>query len=56
MTVRATGTRLRYPDLAAFAGSQAWNARQPAQPGLPNCAEDAGRLLAAVRVLARPGR
>jgi aminoglycoside phosphotransferase (APT) family kinase protein len=39
--------------LVAFAGSQAWNARQPARPGLPHfatyCADDAARLHAAHR-------
>jgi aminoglycoside phosphotransferase (APT) family kinase protein len=39
--------------LTAFAGSQAWNARQPARPGLPHfatyCAHDAARLHAAHR-------
>lgn len=38
--------------LAAFGGSQAWNARQPARPGLPHfaayCAADADRLLTAL--------
>lgn len=41
--------------LTAFAGSQAWNAQQPARPGLPHlaafCAEDATRLFAAAEAL-----
>ena len=43
--------------LTAFAGSQAWNARQPARPGLPHfaafCADDVTRLLAAAHALLR---
>jgi hypothetical protein len=45
--------------LAAFAGSQAWNARQPARPGLPSfaayCAEDADRLFRALRLALSAG-
>jgi aminoglycoside phosphotransferase (APT) family kinase protein len=41
--------------LTAFAGGQAWNACQPARPGLPHfaafCADDASRLLAAAKAL-----
>jgi aminoglycoside phosphotransferase (APT) family kinase protein len=41
--------------LTALGGSQAWNARQPAPPGLPHlaafCADDATRLLAAAEAL-----
>jgi hypothetical protein len=41
--------------ITALAGSQAWNARQPAPPGLPHlpafCADDATRLLAAAKAL-----
>lgn len=45
--------RIAVDFLAAFAGSQAWNARQPARPGLPHfaayCADDAARLHAVLR-------
>jgi hypothetical protein len=41
--------------LTAFGGSQSWNARQPARPGLPHysayCAADAARLLTAARAV-----